>query len=111
MKDLMRSLGVALFSFLITGGLLAWFAPASLLPIGNAFTGMIVLAVLIAVVIGFFISIPMVGVALGAFVGSLVSLYFGSMFAPITFTFGIEFAVLALFFSVIFDWLAHSMMK
>jgi len=106
-----KSIGVNLLSFLIVGGLFVWLAPASVMPIASAYTATIVLAVLIATVLSTLIKVPLMGTAVGAFFGSVFAIYFLSLLAPIDFTFGFGFAFFAMILNVVFDWVAHALMK
>jgi len=111
-EDLMRTIGVLLVSYLLGGGIFAVITPAYVMPVASSIMGTLVFAILLSLVIGFLLSkIPIIGLAIGAFIGSLASFWLLGMIAPISFAFGIEFAFLVAILSGLFDWIAVSLLK
>jgi len=112
MENLMKNLGVLLVAFLVAIGISRLMMAQQFLTIGSGVYGVFVLAILLSLVISFFIPIPIIGAGIGAFLGTFISFWVYSWMVPIMqWSFGAGFGIIVALLTVSLDYLAMKLMK
>lgn len=111
-KNLMKNIAVYLFAFIFSTAIAKLLMAEMFLTAGVGLYGIIGIAVLLALVIAFFIPIPVVGAGIGGFLGTFIALYIYSWMVPMmSWSFGAGYAFLVAILAVLFDWIAVQYVK